>query len=215
MSASTETRATQGARPKNNPKSKAKPVRIDPALKYDYDRTEGPNPRDPRMEGPPCLGNHDPMKMGRGSLSGRNGMAERVVCGKCRLRLSYTPAFGAHAKHRQAGPLPADVKTVQDKGVTSVEELNSAEVALAGAEASLEKRLGQIRAARAKTRPSLGYPAPKTAPRSPSSDDPYDLVEEAVAGDVETLATTPPRKDRRGPSEAPEQLEFQSRTRET
>ena len=111
------------------------------------------------------------MRMGRGSMSGRNGHAEWVVCEKCRLRLSYTPAFGAHARFRQAGPLPADVETVMEKGVTVVEELDSTQIALAGAEESLEKRLTQIREARAKATPATRTPAaraPKAAPKESS-----------------------------------------------
>jgi hypothetical protein len=139
-------------------------------------------------------------------MSGRNGRAEWVVCEKCRLRLSYTPAFGAHARFRQAGPLPADVETVMTKGVTVAEELDS----LAGAEESLEKRLVQIREARAKAAPATrttlarNVPAlPKATSRAQASDSPsteesgYSVVEPPEPTDAEHLGTTPPRKERR------------------
>ena len=227
MSASSDTRAeTRGAKAKSKAKATTQVLRVDPALRYDYDRTVGPDPRDPRTDGPPCLGSHQPMRMGRGSMSGRNGHAEWVVCEKCRLRLSYTPAFGAHARFRQAGPLPADVETVLTKGVTVAEELDSTQVALAGAEESLEKRLSQIREARAKAAPATrtalarNPPAlPKSTSRAQASDSPsteesgYSVVEPPEPADTETLGTTPPRKERRGPAESPEDLEYTSRER--
>ena len=225
MSASSEPR---GAKAKSKAKATAQVTRIDPALRHDYDWTVGPDPRDPRTDGPPCERNHHPMRVGRGSMSGRNGHAEWVVCEKCRLRLSYTPAIGAHARFRQAGPLPAAVTTVMNKGVSQAEELDTTQVALAGAEESLEKRLVQIREARAKVAPAnRASPAVRTSttttPKAPSraqaSDSPsteesgYSVVEPPEAADSENLGTTPPRKGRRGADDTAEDLEYTSRGR--
>ena len=77
-------------------------------LKYDEARSTGPDPRDPRTTGEPCWGNHLPAAPYRGSVSGANGHAKWVGCERCKLRLSYTPAFGATGIHRSAGPLPVD-----------------------------------------------------------------------------------------------------------
>ncbi|CAJ1432532.1 unnamed protein product [Effrenium voratum] len=77
---------------------------------YDMDRKEGPDTRDPRWEGGPCAGKHQPAPMGRGSPSGKNGWAKWTTCSVCRLRLEYIPAFGAHGRYRSAGPLGQDVK---------------------------------------------------------------------------------------------------------
>ena len=69
----------------------------------------GINPQDPRATGPPCMGDHTPAVGGRGSVTGSSKHATWIGCEACGIRLQYTPAFGAHALCRQAGPLPADV----------------------------------------------------------------------------------------------------------
>ena len=93
------------------------------------------------------------MPPGRGSLSGSNAHGRWVVCSKCRLRLSYTPTVGSHGHYRQAGPLSQDSTKVLEKMTpemleksTERERLNARQVAMAGAEASLKKRLEEVQA---------------------------------------------------------------------
>ena len=78
--------------------------------KYDTSRTIGADPRDPRTEGSPCHGNHKVAASYRGSVTGSNGHAAWTGREVCKLRLTYTPAFGAHALNRAPGPIPQDVK---------------------------------------------------------------------------------------------------------
>ena len=113
------------------------------------DLRHGPEGGDPRWEGGPCAGKHQPAPMGRGSPSGKNGWAKWTTCSVCRLRLEYIPAFGAHGRYRSAGPLGQDVK---DQLVEKPNEiasnpatLSTTTVALDGAERSLMKRLETIR----------------------------------------------------------------------
>ena len=125
----------------------------------DESRQTGPDPRDPRWKGPPCMGKHVAQAPGRGSRSGSNQFAKWEVCEKCQIRLSYTPVYGAHGIYRQAGPLPADVTTVtsriieegdvDNKNVTK-EDLQMRNIALEGAERSMERRLAEIRRQRQK-----------------------------------------------------------------
>lgn len=74
--------------------------------KYDVTRQVGPDPRDPRTTGPPCDGQHQPAAAYRGSVTGSNGHTAWIGCERCKLRLSYTPAYGAHGMTRSPGPLP-------------------------------------------------------------------------------------------------------------
>ncbi|CAJ1460173.1 unnamed protein product [Effrenium voratum] len=139
------------AKSKAKGKSTASKARVPTPEKYDLSRATGPDPRDPRCQGPPCHGHHREMKEGKGSLSGRNGHGLWKVCSDCRLRILYAPAYGAHGHYRQAGPLPVDTQTVVEEEIatinemTSKEKLNSKSVALRGAEKSLEDRLQKIR----------------------------------------------------------------------
>ncbi|CAJ1433238.1 unnamed protein product [Effrenium voratum] len=116
---------------------------------YDMDRKEGPDTRDPRWEGGPCAGKHQPAPMGRGSPSGKNGWAKWTKCSVCRLRLEYIPAFGAHGRYRSAGPLGQDVKDQlvekPNEVASNPATLSTTTVALDGAERSLMKRLETIR----------------------------------------------------------------------
>lgn len=66
----------------------------------------GPDMRDPRCAGAPCMGQHQVAPPGRGSP----GIQCQRIVGRqrCLLRLSYTPAFGTHALCRKAAPLPTD-----------------------------------------------------------------------------------------------------------
>ena len=174
--------------------------------KYDTSRTAGPDPRDPRLEGPPCNGNHQIAKAYRGSPTGSNGHAAWTGCEVCKLRLSYTPRFGAHALYRAAGALPADVQTkVREMGNDAAHspELKDGNIALDGAEQSALRQLTKIRekkeAMKMKESSKLkidesqaSTPAPKTSP-------------------IQEMSETPGRKVRRGEMTA-EELEFESRT---
>ena len=83
----------------------------------------------------------------RGSLSGKNRHARWIVCEDCKVRLEYTPAFGATGHHRQAGPLNNDTAETLRRGGTG-KELKAKTVAIEGAERSLELRLAQVKAMR-------------------------------------------------------------------
>ena len=78
--------------------------------KYDWARTQGPDPRDERTLGSPCFGNHVEQPPGKGSTSGSNQWARWTGCAACGLRLSYTPTWGSHGMTRAAGPLCQDVR---------------------------------------------------------------------------------------------------------
>ncbi|CAE7471677.1 TY1B-A, partial [Symbiodinium necroappetens] len=135
-------------------KSKAKKgkdkTRAPPEERLDYSRTVGIDTRDPRALGGPCEGEHKPQAMGRGSRSGRNAHGEWIVCEKCGIRLTYTPAYGATGMYRSAGPLPADTSHVLETMTSPVgakaaqDELSTREIAIAGAEESLKKRWDQL-----------------------------------------------------------------------
>ena len=71
--------------------------------KYDETRTQPADPRDPRTLGPPCNGSHEPKRFG-------NQHASWVQCLKCKLRISYVPAFGSHGAARSAGPIAVDAQ---------------------------------------------------------------------------------------------------------
>ncbi|CAJ1424831.1 unnamed protein product, partial [Effrenium voratum] len=146
-----ETFAVGKPKSKAKGKSKGSPkVKIPDSDKYDFSREEKTDPRDPRAQGPPCNGTHEPMPMGRGSLSGKNGHAMWLTCQRCRIRLSYVPAIGAHARFRQSPPLAKDVEDTLKEKINEVETqpeiLNTANVALDGAERSLMKKLDAVRA---------------------------------------------------------------------
>lgn len=116
------------------------------AVKWDWSRETGPDPRDPRVSGPPCRGNHIPQPMGRGSKSGANGHGRWITCSRCSLHLSYVPAIGSTATYRSAGPLPADVtEVIKEKGDQVLpEELDTKRVGLQAAETALLRRLEVI-----------------------------------------------------------------------
>ena len=104
-------------------KAKAKVASKKEGTPLDYARTVGPDPRDPRLEGPPCHGHHVPEPPGRGSRSGSNAWAKWVTCSQCRLRLEYTPRVGAPGHHRSPGPLPPDaVDMTEEKAENLVPE---------------------------------------------------------------------------------------------
>lgn len=146
-------------------------------------RTGHPHPRgttppadDPRSQGYPCYGNHIPMAPGRGSLTGRNKFGIWARCETCRLRISYTPAFGATALRRQAGPLLADVNTtpkdLEPKKMKEDpmyrEQLNPKSVGYKGAEESLHRRLKEIEDSKKKNPPRQRPGAAKDAQMPPT-----------------------------------------------
>ncbi|CAE7363183.1 TY1B-A [Symbiodinium natans] len=204
-------------------KNKEKKEKVDPRLKYDYSRTQLADGRDPRAQGPPCMGAHKAMPMGRGSLSGRNASAEWIVCETCRIRLSYTPSFGATGHCRQAGPLPQDVMTTMTALGEDVKKpemrgyLNSKDVALAGAEASLQRRLKTIQAergARAKAvgRPVISIDKKQDEVRDKKEDSPDSVtswsdVQVPPAG-APSMAETPGKKAARRNEKSAEDQEF-------
>ena len=110
------------------------------------------------------------MKTGRGSVSGANAHGRWEMCEKCRLRILYVPAFGAHAHYRQAGPLPADTATAVKIAEERVkagkeivkEDLNAKNVSLQGAEDSLLRRLEQVRSQKEKENNKNAAPQPKS-----------------------------------------------------
>ncbi|CAJ1418886.1 unnamed protein product [Effrenium voratum] len=136
---------------------KNKKEKLPESEKYDFAREEGPDQRDPRCHGAPCFDQHEIMPFYRGSLSGKNAHGRWLTCGKCRLRISYVPAFGAHARFRQAGPLSSDVHAqLEEKSneiVENPEVLNATTVAMDGAERSLVNKLAEVRRKKEELKP--------------------------------------------------------------
>ena len=124
-------------------KSKANKKVSDP---LDEDRSEGPDPRDPRARGSPCYGNHKVAKAYKGSVSGSNQYGSWTGCEVCKLRLSYTPRMGGHGIHRKSAPLAADVKAIHEDLPENPEAYPSnREISLTAAENSALQRLEQLR----------------------------------------------------------------------
>jgi hypothetical protein len=134
------------ADPKNQAKAAAKKASWE--ARWDWDRQEGPDLRDPRVSGPPCMGNHAPAPMGRGSKSGCNAHGLWTGCGKCSLRLSYTPAVGAKGIYRQSAPLAADTtEVVKEKGNdVTPEDLTTKAIGVDAQERSLLNKLKKVQA---------------------------------------------------------------------
>ena len=153
--------------------------------------------------------------MGRGSLSGSNAHGLWKVCSRCKLRILYVPAFGAHAHYRQAGPLPSDVATTvekvkekETKGETIPPKTLAAKtVALEGAEQSMLRRLEQIRTQKEKSLGMTTMPKGRGKGKSPSAPMPTTMNYEHT--NSEEMAKTPGRKKAR--EQDSEQLEFESR----
>ena len=175
---------TASAKAKAKPKSqekkstKEKKERVPSEERYDYQRAEGPDPRDGRCHGFPCFGAHQPMAEGKGSLSGRNKHGRWTVCAQCRLRIQYVPALGATCAYRQAGPLAPDAAMVTTMIKEKIheplekEKLNSKTCSAIGAEESLRARLSKLEADRSAKTPQLRpgakamTPPPKAAASS-------------------------------------------------
>ncbi|CAE7337263.1 unnamed protein product, partial [Symbiodinium sp. KB8] len=217
----TSTTASSGYPEKK--KGQKEKVKIPEEERYDFSRQEGPDPRDGRTAGAPCYGEHQIMKPGRGSLSGSNAHGWWRVCEKCRLRVAYAPAWGAHGHFRQAGPLSADVKKVvlevteKEKTGEVVDRnvLNAKNVALEGAEQSLLDKLSKVRAEKEKSlAKSKGAQAKsKTAPPpTTTSTSPAPATPSVVnLTDDQTMNVTPGRKKHREHEMTAEEQEYTTR----
>ena len=73
----------------------------DPA--FEWHRRVGPDPRDPRLEGGPCDGAHQPLRR-----QANDKAAYYHCCPGCKLRMLYLPKQGFSGRYRAAGPLPVD-----------------------------------------------------------------------------------------------------------
>ena len=189
--------------------------------RYDWSRKEGPDPRGPRCLGAPCNGSHAPARPYRGSHSGSNRHGLWRACERCRLRLLYVPAWGAHARYRSAGPLPQDTHETLNRqegegtlgSAAAAPELRTKEVALEGAERSALEQLERIRAQRkgkaaptptpsSVPQPKPAYPKPKPATQAgaktstASSSEPQSraTAEQSTAGSVPAAARRPRRE---------------------
>lgn len=90
---------------------------------------------------------------------------QRSPCARCKLRLSYTPSWGAHALTRKPGALPADV----EKQVDELQEnaayrlkLRDKDIGLDGAEKSCLNQLEKIKAQKAAYNKDKPAAAPQT-----------------------------------------------------
>lgn len=148
--------------------------------KFDWSRTVGPDPRDPRNAGAPCHGSREPAPPGRGSPSGANAHATWVACSRCRMRLSYTPAYGSHGLTRQAGALPADTKEMVEtlgNNADYSEKLRDRNIGLEGAEKSCLTQLAKIQAQKAAYNQSkTAVDKPKTKVDTVPKEESFELV---------------------------------------
>ncbi|CAE7373259.1 RE1 [Symbiodinium necroappetens] len=120
------------------PKKQADPL--------DEERSEGPDPRDPRAKGSPCYGNHRVAKAYKGSVSGANQFGSWTGCEVCKIRLSYTPRMGCHGIHRKSAPLARDVQEIHKTLPPDVEAYpTNREISLTAAENSALARLESLR----------------------------------------------------------------------
>ncbi|CAJ1451200.1 unnamed protein product, partial [Effrenium voratum] len=178
-------RANPMATEKNYGKSKGKgkkkmTIVVPPEEKYDSARMQGPDPRDERCVGAPCFGAHIPARPGPGSISGANKFAIWGCC-QCGIRLSYTPAFGAHGLTRKAGPVSKDVETALAK--EDPEKLKGT-VKLKDAEQSLlnqlmkikERKANLVKQAESSEKHNLEKPKKERMARGQSSSEPSPNV---------------------------------------
>ena len=89
-----------GRMPRRPPRT-AMDDKEDPA--FEWHRRFGPDPRDPRLEGGPCDGAHQPLRRQA------NDKAAYYHWPRCKLRRLYIPKQGFSGRYRAAGPLPVDV----------------------------------------------------------------------------------------------------------
>ena len=124
-------------------KPKARPPQDE---RYDWSRTQGPNPEDVRTLGAPCFGEHIEAVPTRGSGSGANKWGKWTACEACGLRLSYTPTWGSPATSRAAGPLAPDVKKQieEKKPEKGSMDLKDKKITLDAQERSLQNQLKTV-----------------------------------------------------------------------
>eukprot|EP00435_Cladocopium_sp_Y103_P051922 s1141_g16.t1 len=179
-------------KPKAKPKTAASRKTREPSSeRYDWSRAEYANPQDPRSQGFPCWGQHQPQKEGRGSLSGRNGHAKWEVCSVCKLRTLYVPTHGSKGIYRSAGPLPADAARALDKVKDTVlsvpeerETLTTKAVGISGAKESLLKKLQKLENEEKNLQAKTSAPA--TASTTPTPKTVTETTKKATKRDQET-----------------------------
>lgn len=143
--------------------------------RFDFDRVEWADQRDPRTIKGSCQGQHAIQGFGRGSKSGTNKHGLWLVCSTCQVRLMYLPAIGAPAVYRSAGPVAADVQKHLDQlstnDVPNPKDLGTKALGYAAAEASTLRHLEHIRSQQAKLKKESGAPkaAAKSSAATPSS----------------------------------------------
>ena len=217
-------------------KSEEKKPKVPATERYDYSRTEGPRSDDPRCTGPPCFGEHLVAAPGRGSPSGSNASATWTACKECGLRLSYTPAYGAHGLTRQAGPLQKDVADQLKKNpVKGSVDLTNRKIGYDAQERSLEAKLEKVKQEKAawaesqrlknkamgnqttsktsaggEENPGRGRQGQSSTLLDPSSQGSEPKKTEGVINLEEDMNKTPGRKSRRA-DEAAEELEYSQR----
>lgn len=169
---------------------------------YDYSRTQGVDPRDPRATGSPCLGHHVPAKPGRGSVTGSNKFATWTGCQVCQLRLSYTPAFGAHALTRKAGPLTVDtereIKSLPPNELAGNMNLKDQKIGLDGAETSLLRRLEQVQ------KQKMEWQEKQPTKKEGTSEKKHELNEVSTGAQTSKTCTPTTRKTRKPEATAEE-----------
>ena len=181
--------------------------------RYDSSRTTGPDTRDPRCAGAPCMGQHQVALPGRGSPTGSNAHGSWEGCQRCLLRLSYTPAYGSHALCRKAAPLPADtaamIQAVGPNNAGYNDKLKDKNIALDAAEKSALDKVEKIRAQKA----ALA----KQTTRKPDYKEETNSMGTATSSATPTVVVvdemnvTPGRKSRK-PEVPAEDLEYCDRT---
>lgn len=178
--------------------------------KYDQTRTVLADPRDPRTLGPPCNGNHVEAGFYKGSVTGANGHACWKGCERCKLRLSYTPAFGATGSSRSPGPIPQDTNAVvselKDQAPYNP-KLKDPVIGLDGAEKSLMNQLDRIR-----EKKEAHLVPGRQLPVTPSKASTPAAPTEVIKCDPEELPSHPSRKSRRPAEQQVELVDVEQTT---
>ena len=105
---------------------------------------------------------------------------------RCKLRLSYTPVFGAHAAYRSAGPLAVDTqKPLEELGTEAPysEHFRDKTIAWDGAERSCLTRLEKIREQKAKMAPRGASPKSGTRPTTTRTEATSSEAPGGLGGD--------------------------------
>ena len=157
---------------------------------------------------------------GRGSPTGSNAHGTWTACARCKMRLSYTPTWGAHALTRKAGALPADVETqvthLGNEAPYSL-KLRDKDIGLDGAEKSCLNQLEKVKAQKAAyhketppAAPTTKTPVPKTPIPKASTARSSTATPTVVNLEEADHAMLPGRKGRKTEM-TPEELEAQQR----